>query len=126
MGGLDRIAELRAHDSAATLRLDALADLDRLSGDLNETSALLDHRYDSVAAIAVASRKEFVASLSTTQGTFTEKRATELHVAAKAQTDLLDQIYAGIAIDAANGIRPSSGLAPGDYFPPFPQEQDHD
>jgi len=126
IGGLGRIQELRAHDSAAALRLDALADLDRLSGDLNETSALLDRRYDSVVAIASASRKEFVAAMSTGKGTLIERRATELHIAAKAQVDILDQIFAGIAIDAANGIRPPSAFATGDYFPAFPQEQEHE
>lgn len=121
-GGVSRIAELRALDSAAVHRLDALADLDRLSSDLNETSALLEHRYDSVAAIAEAPRTEFIASMSANGGGFSERRATELHVAAKAQTDILDQIFAGIAIDFANGIRPSTGFAAGDYFPPFPEE----
>ena len=73
-------------------RLDALADLDRLSSDLNETSVLLGHHYDSVFTIAEASRGEFVASLSTNGASLSERRATELHIAAKAQADLLDQI----------------------------------
>jgi hypothetical protein len=121
-GGLNRIAELGTFDSAAVRRLDALADLDRLSSDLNETSALLQHRYDSVAAIAETTRSEFIGMMSATGVGFSERRAAELHVAAKAQTDILDQIFAGIAIDFANGIRPSTGFAAGDYFPPFPEE----
>ena len=125
-GGLSRIPKLRALDVAATRRLDALADLDRLSSDLNETSALLDHHYDSVFAIATASRREFIALMTANRAGFSERRAIELHVAAKAQTDILDQIFAGIAIDFAAGIRPSSGFASGDYFPPFPKEQKHE
>jgi hypothetical protein len=122
-GGLSRIAEVRTLDAAATRRLDALADLDRLSGDLHETSVLVDHHYDSVAAIAEVSRREFIASMSTNGASFSERRTAELHIAARAQTDILDQIFAGIAIDFANGMRPSTGFVAGDYVPPFPPEE---
>ncbi len=126
MGGLGRIAELRKQDSAAAARLDALADLDRLSNDLTETTALIDHRYDSVLAIAETSRKDFITAMTTNGATFPAVRAAALHVAAKAQADILDQISAGIAVDFASGIRPSTGFTAGDYFPPVPQEQEHD
>jgi hypothetical protein len=126
IGGLSRIAEVRVLDSDAMRRLDALADLDRLSRALNETTVLFDHHYESVFAIAEVSRSEFVASISAKEVGISERRATELHIAAKAQTDILDQIFAGIAIDFANGIRPTAGYAAGDYFPPFPEEQAND
>ncbi len=124
-GGLDRIADLRNLDAVAINRLDALADLDRLSKDLNETLILLEQQYNSVVNIAEMPRSEFIASMSSNRASISERRATELHIAAKAQTEILNQIFAGIAIDFANGIRPSSGIATGDYFPPFPEEQQH-
>ena len=126
LGGLKRIAELRDLDLTVMSRLDAFADLDRLSEDLSEISALLDLQYDSVAAIADATRSEFVASMSTSEAGLSARRAAELHVAAQAQTEMLDLMFAGIALDFANGIRPSAGYMAGDYYPPFPEEQDHE
>jgi hypothetical protein len=121
-GGLRRIAELRVLDSATIHRLDALADLDRLSSDLNETLMLLDHHYDSVFAIAETPRSEFVLAISANEMRLSDARLTELHAAAKAQTDILNQIFTGIAIDFANGDQPSTRFVAGDYFPPFPEE----
>lgn len=122
-GGLSRVADVRSLDSAAIRRLDTLADLDRLSSDVSETLVLLAHQYDSVAAIAAVSRREFVTAMSTHEANFSERRATELYIAAQAQTEMLEQIFAGMMIDFANGIRPSSGFVDGDYVPPFPPEE---
>lgn len=123
-GGLSRIAELRALDLSAIPHLDALADLDRLSNDLKETTALLTQRYTGVATIADTPRREFIAAMSVAETGFSPRRATELHVAAKAQTALLDQMFLGGAIDVANGMRPSSGFGAGDSSPA--EEHDHD
>jgi hypothetical protein len=123
-GGLSRIAAVRALDSTVTRRLDTLADLDRLTSDLNEISVLLKNNFDSVFAIAEASRREFITAMSMNGASFSERRATELHVAARAQTDMLDQIFAGIATDFANGIRPQTRFVSGDFFPPFPSEEE--
>ncbi|BBO18998.1 conserved hypothetical protein [Candidatus Brocadia pituitae] len=122
-GGLSRIAAVRALDVSVTRRLDALADLDRLSSDVDETVALLKYNYDSVAAIAEVSRREFVASLRIGEARFNERRAAELHVAATAQTGMLEQMFAGIMVDFANGNRPSIDFIDGDYIPPFPPKE---
>jgi hypothetical protein len=123
-GGLSRIAAVRTLDANVTRRLDALADLDRLSRDVNETVALLGHHYDSVAAIAGVPRREFIAAMSTNGAGFSERRATELHVAAGAQTEMLEQIFAGIMTDFASGIRSPIDVIDGDYVPPFPPEEE--
>jgi hypothetical protein len=123
-GGLHRIAAVRKLDSPVVQRLDALADLDRLCKDVPEATALIDRKYDSVFAIADVTRATFVAAISTDGSPITRERATELHIAAKAQTDLLDQMFAGIALDIAAGLRPQTGVAPDEYSP-LPQEENH-
>ena len=123
-GGLSRITGVRTLNVSVTGRLDALADLDRLSSDIDETVALLSHSYDSVAAIAAVSRREFVASLRTGVTRISEQRLAELHVAATAQTELLEQLFAGIMVDFANGSRSAVDFIDGDYIPPFPPKEE--
>ena len=123
-GGLHRIAAVRKLNSPVVQRLDALADLDRLCKDMPEASALIDHKYDSVFAIADVTSATFVASISTEGSPIARERAAELHIAAKAQTDLLDQMFAGIALDIAAGRRPQTGVAP-DESSPLPQQQNN-
>ncbi len=103
-GGLSRVTDLRGIDSTLTQRLDALADLDRLSNDIRETSSLLEQRFTSVFAISESSRNDFVAVMSRNVAGLSAARATELHVAAQAQTDFLAQVFAGIASDVSNGF----------------------
>jgi hypothetical protein len=112
-GGLRSIAGLDELDSGVIGRLEALAYLDLLSSDPNETSALLEQRYESVATIAETPRSEFVAAMSADGAGFSGARATELHIMAKAQIDILGQIFAGIAADAANGFEAPPGSASG-------------
>ena len=121
-GGLNRVQTLREMNDPAIQRLDALADLERLSGDLGEISALISRQYDSVLSIAETPRTEFVASL-TGGDQFSEQRATELHIAAQAQADLLNQLFTGLLADFARGVQPAEDFTPGDYYPPFPEEQ---
>jgi hypothetical protein len=123
-GGLHRIAAIRELSSPVVQRLDALADLDRLCKDPPEASVLIDRKYDSVRAIADSTRAKFVAAIGAEGSPITRERAAELHIAAKAQTDLLDQMFAGIALDIAAGLRPRAGVAPDEYSP-LPQEGDH-
>ena len=123
-GGLHRISAVRKLDLPVVQRLDALADLDRLCKDVSEANALIDRKYDSVFAIADVTRTAFVAAISTDGSPIARDRAVELHIAAKAQTDLLDQMFAGIALDVAAGLRPRTGVAP-DESSPLPQEQNH-
>jgi hypothetical protein len=121
-GGLGRVADLRGVDADTAGLLDAWADLDRLSASLGETSALLKQHFRSVAAIAETPRTEFVRWLSKEGEGLNTARATELHVAAKAQTAFLDQIFAGIAADFAAGAQPLPDIAQGlgalSLFPP--------
>jgi hypothetical protein len=123
-GGLHRIAAMRKLNSPLIQRLDALADLDRLCKDMPEASALIDRKYDSVFAIADVTSARFVAAISADGSPITRDRAVELHMAAKAQTDLLDQMFAGIALDIAAGLRPQTGVAQDEYSP-LPKEQNH-
>jgi hypothetical protein len=118
-GGLASIPDPGV-DAALVAHLDALADLDRLSSDLNETATLLDRRYSSVLAVASASRREFVTAMGA-GGTMTERRALELHIASTAQVDIMSQILAGRAVDAANGFDPPPD--PPRVLPP--QEEHH-
>jgi hypothetical protein len=122
-GGLGRIKTLKGLDSSVIRYLDALADLDRLSSDPNETSVLLAHRFDSVLAIAETPRKEFIAAVGAHEAGLSDVRATQLHVAAKAQTDFLAQVFAGIASDSANGFESRTSFASGlDNFSTFTDE----
>ena len=107
-GGLINIAELVALNPAAVHQINALSYLDLLTSDHGETTALLKHRYDSVFAIAGSPRSEFVDTMSSNDSGINQERATELHIAAKAQIDTLTQIYLGMAIDSANGLNTTS------------------
>ncbi len=105
-GGIVRVEGLRDLDPGIAHHLDALANLDLLSSNINETKLLIERRYPSVAAIAEAPRSEFVAALSADRERVSERRATELHISATAQVDMLGQIIIGLAADAARA--PSS------------------
>ncbi len=86
----------------------AYADLNRLSLAAPAMAALVEHGYDSVAAIADVARAEFVRAVGERIG---ESEAARLHATARAQTQVLDNILAGIAVDRANGLPLPASLA---------------
>ncbi len=108
IGGLVNDPKASLLDSAVVRRLDAFADLDRLTENASEADALLQHNYESVLAIVDTPISTFVSSLSppasvNSEINLTDTRVLELHVAAKAQSDLMSLMLAGMAADSANG-----------------------
>ena len=98
-------------------RLDALTELDRLTADPVEASALLALGYDSVIAIADTPWNTFLTAVAPQpegQGVdhqdgeggqfLSYERAVKLRAAAQAQAGALDILLAGIASDLANGF----------------------
>ncbi len=121
-GGLAGIRELADLDAATVRQLDALADLDRLTPNSDEAATLLQHRYESVAAIADAPWGAFLAQVAQQEGgpaggapKLAYDRAVGLRAAAEAQRGALDMLLAGYASDLANGFKPFSAL--GGPFP---------
>jgi len=118
-GGLAGVAALADADPSEVQRLDALTELDRLTADPVEATALLALGYDSVIAIAETPWNAFLTAVSPDadgenagQGEgeparqISYKRAVQLRAAAQAQAGALDMMLAGIAADLANGFAP--------------------
>ena len=116
-GGIGGLAGSETLDPAVVSRLDALADLDRLSSNMVETTLLIERHFASVLAIAEAPRRDFVAASAGHGGRIDEQRAGELHIAARAQSDLLTQMYLGAAADHARA--PSRRREPGNELDPL-------
>jgi hypothetical protein len=108
MGGLSRLPDLPESGSAFIRKLEALADLDRISPDVAVSMALLDNEFDSVLAIADTPRSEFVFKVGRENVGLNELDAAKLHVMATVQTSLLNNILAGMAADVANGLERSA------------------
>lgn len=103
-GGLSKVADAPAADLATIRRLEALADLDRISASVPANTTLLDKGYDSVLAIAAAPRSEFISRVSDDKTALTTKESARLHVMATTQTELLNNILMRMAADRANGV----------------------
>ncbi|WP_238295994.1 hypothetical protein, partial [Methylobacterium soli] len=110
-GGLFRMEAVDGLAPPAARRLDALADLERLAGAPDEMRKLADSRYASVQKIAESARDRFVGTMTAADVGIDVARATELHIAAVAQTEMLNQIFAGIAAEYGDGAQPLSGDA---------------
>ena len=116
-GGLAGVPALADADPNEVRRLDALTELDRLTADPVEASALLALGYDSVIAIADTPWNTFLTAVAPQpegQGVdhqhgeggqfLSYERAVKLRAAAQAQAGALDILLAGIASDLANGF----------------------
>jgi hypothetical protein len=108
-GGLSRLANLPQVNPTAIRNLESLADLDRISLDVQVNVALLD-KYDSVLAIADTPFSEFVSIASRNEIGLTALKAAQLHINARTQTDLLNNLLAGIAANQANGFNLTGGV----------------
>ena len=99
-------------DLATIRRLDALADLDRISASAQVSTVLVEKGYDSVLAVAGVPRSEFVSQVGDATTGVSAAAATTLHVMATAQADILNNILIALAADKANGFTPPDGSTP--------------
>lgn len=115
-GGLSQLSDLPKDDPAFIRKLEALADLDRISPDVELTQVLLNKGYDSVLAVADAPYSEFISVVSDQTTELTALETAKLHVMATVQTHLLNNILAGMAADIANGfdLPTAPGESPGE------------
>jgi hypothetical protein len=89
-GGISRLEGLPvAVDSPAVKLLEAHTDLVRISPDVQVNALMIENNYNSVAAIAKATRPDFVTALHDQVGDF---KAAQLQVAARAQNNFLDNL----------------------------------
>ncbi|MBD2337369.1 hypothetical protein H6G64_10245 [Calothrix sp. FACHB-156] len=107
-GGVSQLTNLPQVDSTAIQKLDALADLDRISPNIQVNTGLLN-KYDSVLAIADTPVSEFVDYASNGNIGLTKLDATMLHANARAQTDVLDNMRVSMATNQANGTNIAAG-----------------
>lgn len=108
-GGISRLEGLPiAADDPSIRLLEAHADLSRVSLDVQVNAEMIENRYDSVAAIAQASRPDFVSAIRDRIGDF---KAAQLQVAARAQTHFLDNVMFDMAANQANGFEANPMMA---------------
>ncbi len=101
-GGLNNIPELgNTSNSSAVQKLEAQANLNIVSDDLQLNTALIDRGFTSISRIAQATRADFVSAIGEQQGDF---KAAQLQVKARAQTNFLNNIAASVGADLANGL----------------------
>ncbi|GEO13531.1 neuraminidase-like domain-containing protein [Microvirga aerophila] len=102
-GGLRRLDSLPDLESAPVRRLDALADLNRISPDPTVAGAVLAKGFDSVASIAAVQSSDFVTKVS--GDGISDSDALKLHLTARAQTHVLNNVAIAEIIDTANGFQ---------------------
>ena len=101
-GGISRLEGLPvAADNPAVQLLEAHTDLSRISPDVQVNATMIENRYDSVTAIAKASRPDFVGTIRDRIGDF---KAAQIQVAARAQTNFLDNVMFKKIADHVNGV----------------------
>jgi hypothetical protein len=110
-GGLSQVAGLSpsARDSAVRL-LEAHADLSALSPDVELNAALIEQGFTSIPAIAATPQADFVAAAG---GRLDDLTAVQLHVMARAQTNLLNSVLTGLRqgqVGLTGDGRPSEAL----------------
>jgi hypothetical protein len=99
-----------AADNAALRSLEAHADLSRLSPDVHVNAALIEKGYTSALAIATASRETFVAAARDALG---EAGASQLHVAARTQVNVLNNLLTGRMLEPVVGEVSETGSPKG-------------
>ena len=101
-GGISHLEGLPvAADHPAVQLLEAHTDLSRISPDVQVNAVMIQNRYDSVTAIAKASRPDFVGTIRDRIGDF---KAAQLQVAARAQTHFLNNLMFKKLADHVNGV----------------------
>jgi Tc toxin complex TcA C-terminal TcB-binding domain len=101
-GGISRLEGLPvAADHPAVQLLEAHVDLSRISPDVQVNAVMIQNRYDSVTAIAKASRPDFVGTIRDRLGDF---KAAQMQVSARAQTNFLDNFMFKKLADHVNGV----------------------
>jgi Tc toxin complex TcA C-terminal TcB-binding domain len=104
-GGLSQLAGLPAKTDPSLIRqLESLADLDRISPDINVSKSLLSRNFDSLLAVSDTPHSEFVGQLTTGEAALSEQDAAKLHVMASTQNQLLDNMLMRLAANNANGF----------------------
>jgi Tc toxin complex TcA C-terminal TcB-binding domain len=100
-GGISRLEGLPiAVDNPAVKLLEAHTDLVRISPDVQVNALMIENSYNSVTAIAKATRPDFVTALHDRVGDF---KAAQLQVAARAQNNFLDNLMFQERIKLLNG-----------------------
>ncbi len=117
-GGLRHIEGLPEDDQVRTAvrRLEAHANLSVLSPEMQLNERLIERGYANLAAVAGATRPDFVRALRNEVGDF---RAAQLHVRASAQHAYLNNVATHVRADLANGFR--SALGEGHMLDLFPR-----
>ena len=101
-GGLNNIPELGSiNNNTAVQKLEAQANLNIISDDLQLNRTLIDRGFTSISRIAQATRADFVSAIGEQQGDF---KAAQLQVKARAQTNFLNNVAASVGADLANGL----------------------
>jgi hypothetical protein len=101
-GGIAQLEGLPvAADDPAIRLLESHADLSRISPDVEVNAVMIANRYNSVAAIAQATRPDFVSAIRDRVGDF---KAAQLQVVARAQTHFLNNVMFDMAANQANGM----------------------
>ena len=103
-GGLSHLPGLPETAPGIIHQIEALADLDRVSSAVQVNKVLLEKGYDSVLAIADAPYSEFISVVSDENAALTPLESAKVHVIATIQTNLLNNILAGMAADISNGF----------------------
>lgn len=99
-GGISQLQGLPlAADHAVVRRLEAHAELARVSSDLRSNEFLIEKGYESVRAIGQTTRAKFVSDAHEKLGDF---NAAKVHVAAQAQMHFLDGVISGFKVSEAN------------------------
>jgi hypothetical protein len=100
-GGLQTLAA--APDDPAAATLDAHANLNLLTDDIQQNQKLIDRRFTNIQAIAGVSQAKFVSAVADDDD-LTELEAARLHAVAQAETAVLDNLLTQIRVDTANGL----------------------
>ena len=108
-GGIRQLEGLPvAADDPVIPLLEAHADLSRISPDVEVNGLMIQNRYDSVTAIAQASRPDFVGTIHDRVGDF---KAAQLQVSARAQTHFLNNLMFQKLANHVNGVEHNPMLA---------------
>lgn len=99
-GGLQTLAA--APDDPAAATLDAHANLNLLTDDVQRNQKLIDRSFPNIQAIAGVSQAKFVSAV--VDDDLTELEAARLHAVAQAETAVLDNLLTQIRVDTANGL----------------------